>query len=90
MRHVFYVDEDVPDLPAEQGDYIVVDASSPDLSWSVVKPQNRNRLPLILKHQDRLTPASTSRPFVELRKSLVQRQRELSRRDRRRQLKVLP
>lgn len=57
-RAVYETDYSIPELGAEPGDLIVVEPGHPEVPMLVVREFDRNRLPLILEHLDRLVPVS--------------------------------
>lgn len=58
MRAVYETDHAIPELGAEPGDLIVVEPGHPEAPLLVVREFDRNRLPIILEHLDRLSPVS--------------------------------
>lgn len=58
MKAIYEVPFAIPELRAERGDIIVVEPAHPVSPLLVVKRFDRNRLPLILDHLDRLSPVS--------------------------------
>ena len=74
MKAVYEVPYAIPELGAERGDIILVEPAHPTTPLLVVKRFDRNRLPLILDHLDRLSPVSfggaAPPPVVQARQML--------------------
>jgi hypothetical protein len=58
MKAVYEAPYAIPELGVERGDVILVEPAHPRSPLLVVRRFDRNRLPLILDHLDRLSPVS--------------------------------
>lgn len=82
MKAIYEVPYAIPELGAQRGDVIVVEPAHPEAPLVVVRGFDRNRLPMVLDHLDRLTllsfhgpPSSSPRDLSQALAVRVRRER---------------